>query len=159
MRLNGVGAPELKTRAGRDAKRWIVNYLRGRSITCDLNGERTYDRWVGVCFADGQRTLARRSLLRAMRWTARGILEGDIVALKRPPPSRGSSGRATEVDPKQRDIPHNLRNFPITHCSIGSQVSDLGGANSPQILIHVEPPTALWAGFRPSEPVLLTHYI
>ncbi len=54
VRLNGVDAPELKTRAGRDAKRWMVNYLRGRSITCDLNGERTYDRWVGVCFADGQ---------------------------------------------------------------------------------------------------------
>ncbi|MBN7787488.1 thermonuclease family protein [Ponticoccus gilvus] len=54
VRLNGVDAPELKTRAGRDAKRWMVNYLRARSITCDLNGDRTYDRWVGVCFADGQ---------------------------------------------------------------------------------------------------------
>ncbi|MEN9059982.1 thermonuclease family protein [Ponticoccus litoralis] len=54
VRLNGVDAPELKTRAGRDAKRWMVNYLRGRSITCDLNGDRTYDRWVGVCYADGQ---------------------------------------------------------------------------------------------------------
>ena len=54
VRLNGVDAPELKTRAGRDAKRWMVNYLRGRSITCDLNGERTYDRWVGVCYADSQ---------------------------------------------------------------------------------------------------------
>lgn len=54
VRLNGVDAPELGTRAGQDAKRWLVNYLRGRSISCDLNGERTYDRWVGVCYADGQ---------------------------------------------------------------------------------------------------------
>lgn len=54
VRLNGVDAPELKTAAGKDAKRWMVNYLRDKVITCDLNGERTYDRWVGVCFADGE---------------------------------------------------------------------------------------------------------
>ena len=54
VRLNGVDAPELGTRAGRDARRWMVNYLSGRSIECDLNGERTHDRWVGVCYADGE---------------------------------------------------------------------------------------------------------
>lgn len=54
VRLNGVDAPELVTRAGRDAKRWMVNYLRGKEINCDLNGERTHDRWVGVCYADGE---------------------------------------------------------------------------------------------------------
>ena len=54
VRLNGVDAPELKTRAGRDAKRWMEKFLRGKSIECDLNGERTHDRWVGVCFADGE---------------------------------------------------------------------------------------------------------
>lgn len=54
VRLNGVDAPELGTRAGQDAKRWMVNYLRGKEISCDLNGERTHDRWVGVCYADGE---------------------------------------------------------------------------------------------------------
>ena len=54
VRLNGVDAPEIGTRAGRDARRWMVNFLSGRSIECDLNGERTYDRWVGVCYADGE---------------------------------------------------------------------------------------------------------
>ncbi|MCG7627284.1 thermonuclease family protein [Epibacterium sp. MM17-32] len=54
VRLNGVDAPELRTAAGKGAKRWMVNYLRGKSITCDLNGERTHDRWVGVCLADGE---------------------------------------------------------------------------------------------------------
>lgn len=54
VRLNGVDAPELNTRSGQDAKRWMVNYLRGKSISCDLNGERTHDRWVGVCYANGQ---------------------------------------------------------------------------------------------------------
>ena len=54
VRLNGVDAPEIGTRAGRDARRWMVNFLSGRSIECDLNGERTHDRWVGVCYADGE---------------------------------------------------------------------------------------------------------
>jgi micrococcal nuclease len=54
VRLNGVDAPELKTRSGKDAKRWMVNYLRGKEISCDLSGERTYDRWVGVCYANGE---------------------------------------------------------------------------------------------------------
>jgi len=54
VRLNGVDAPELASRAGRDAKRWVVNFLRNRSVKCKLNGDRTYDRWVGTCYADGQ---------------------------------------------------------------------------------------------------------
>jgi len=54
VRLNGADAPELQTRAGKSARRWMVNFLAGKSVSCDLNGERTYDRWVGVCYADGQ---------------------------------------------------------------------------------------------------------
>jgi micrococcal nuclease len=54
VRLNGVDDPELGSRSGQNAKRWMVNFLRGKSVRCDLNGERTYDRWVGVCFANGQ---------------------------------------------------------------------------------------------------------
>ena len=53
VRLQGVDAPELKTRAGKDARRWMVNYLAGKAVECDLNGERSYDRWIGVCYVDG----------------------------------------------------------------------------------------------------------
>lgn len=54
VRFQGVDAPELKTRAGKDAKRWTVNYLRGKNVSCDLTGERSYDRYIGICYADGQ---------------------------------------------------------------------------------------------------------
>lgn len=54
VRLQGVDAPELGGSAGRDAKLWMVNFLKGKSVKCDLTGERTYDRFVGVCYADGQ---------------------------------------------------------------------------------------------------------
>ncbi len=53
VRLNGVDAPELGTESGRNAKRWMVNYMAGKNVTCDLTGEKTYDRWVGICYADG----------------------------------------------------------------------------------------------------------
>jgi endonuclease YncB( thermonuclease family) len=54
VRLSGVDAPELMTSEGKDPERWVINCLRGKSIICELNGERTHDRWVGVCFADGE---------------------------------------------------------------------------------------------------------
>ena len=54
VRLNGVDGPELGTSAGRDARRWMVNYLRGKEVSCKLTGARTYDRWVGTCFVSGQ---------------------------------------------------------------------------------------------------------
>lgn len=55
VRLQGVDGPELGTSSGRDAKRWMVNYLRtGTNLRCDLTGERTYDRYVGVCYLDGK---------------------------------------------------------------------------------------------------------
>lgn len=53
VRLQGVDAPELKTRAGKDARRWMVNYLADKAVECELNGERSYDRWIGVCYVDG----------------------------------------------------------------------------------------------------------
>ncbi len=52
VRLNGVDAPENSTRAGRDATNFMRRLLRGETVVCSLNGERTYDRWVGVCYID-----------------------------------------------------------------------------------------------------------
>ncbi|MBO9453140.1 thermonuclease family protein [Tropicibacter sp. R16_0] len=55
VRLNGVDGPELGTAAGQSAKRWMVNFLRqGGAVTCDLTGERSYDRYIGVCYINGQ---------------------------------------------------------------------------------------------------------
>ena len=54
VRLNGVDGPEVSTRAGRDARIFMTRFVRGETVTCQLNGERTYDRWVGVRYLDGQ---------------------------------------------------------------------------------------------------------
>lgn len=54
IRLNGVDGPETDTLAGRDARLWMIGYLEGKTLTCALNGQRSYDRLIGVCYADGQ---------------------------------------------------------------------------------------------------------
>jgi endonuclease YncB( thermonuclease family) len=54
VRLNGLDGPETSTRIGREARTFMTRLVRGQTVTCQLNGERTYDRWVGVCYLDGQ---------------------------------------------------------------------------------------------------------
>ena len=54
VRLNGLDGPELSTRIGQEARAFMTRLVRGETVTCRLNGERTHDRWVGVCFLDGE---------------------------------------------------------------------------------------------------------
>ena len=54
IRLNGLDGPETSTRVGREARVFMDRLVRGETVTCRLNGDRTYDRWVGVCFLNGQ---------------------------------------------------------------------------------------------------------
>lgn len=54
VRLNGLDGPETSGRIGREARVFMDRLVRGQTVACTLNGERTYDRWVGVCYLDGQ---------------------------------------------------------------------------------------------------------
>ncbi len=55
VRLNGVDAPEIGTQAGQAARRWMVNHLAsGGQLDCELNGERSYNRYIGICYLDGK---------------------------------------------------------------------------------------------------------
>ena len=54
VRLNGVDGPETSNRAGREARAFMERLVHGHTVACVLNGDRTYDRWVGVCYLDGQ---------------------------------------------------------------------------------------------------------
>ena len=44
VRLNGLDGPETSTRVGRDARTFMTRLVQGETVTCRLNGERTYDR-------------------------------------------------------------------------------------------------------------------
>ncbi len=50
IRLNGVDAHELDERGGRAGKQWMARSYGGQPLRCVLNGDKTYDRWVGVCY-------------------------------------------------------------------------------------------------------------
>jgi micrococcal nuclease len=54
IRLNGVSAPELKERLGQQSKQFMVDLVMGKRVRCVLNGKKTYDRFVGVCYLGGQ---------------------------------------------------------------------------------------------------------
>lgn len=53
VRLNGVAAPELRQRQGGKSKAFMVRLVLRKHVRCDLNGQKTYDRWVGICYRDG----------------------------------------------------------------------------------------------------------
>ena len=52
IRLNGIDGPEISTRVGKEAKYFMQRLVGGKVVECYLTGERTYDRWVGVCYLD-----------------------------------------------------------------------------------------------------------
>ena len=54
IRLNGVSAPELNETLGNHSKSFMTNLVIGKSVRCELNGEKTHDRWVGVCYHEGK---------------------------------------------------------------------------------------------------------
>ena len=44
VRLNGVDGAETSTRIGREARMFMTRLVRGKTVTCQLNGERTGDQ-------------------------------------------------------------------------------------------------------------------
>ncbi|MFC2966888.1 thermonuclease family protein [Acidimangrovimonas pyrenivorans] len=55
IRLNGLTCDELRTPLGDKAKAAMQRLAAGRRVTCELNGEHTYDRAVGRCrLSDGR---------------------------------------------------------------------------------------------------------
>ena len=50
VRLNGVSAPELKEPLGLQSKQFMIDLVLDRPVSCELSGEKTYDRLVGTCY-------------------------------------------------------------------------------------------------------------
>jgi micrococcal nuclease len=53
IRLNGLAAPEGDEPGGDAATRAMIELVQDRNLRCELNGERTHDRCVGICYLDG----------------------------------------------------------------------------------------------------------
>ena len=92
VRLNGVSAPELRERMGGKAKAFMVRLVHRKTVTCELNGEKTHDRWVGVCFHDGRdigATIIAAGLARDCPRFSGGRYAGDETAQSRTLPLPG----------------------------------------------------------------------
>ncbi len=75
IRLNGVAAPELDEPHGREAKKFMLQLVSGRTVRCTLNGERSYDRVVGICYLDGVdigASIIGAGLARDCHWFSKG---------------------------------------------------------------------------------------
>jgi len=50
IRLSGLHAPELDSQAGKRAAEFMQNLVLHESVSCRLNGEKSYDRLVAICW-------------------------------------------------------------------------------------------------------------
>ena len=50
IRLNGVSAPELQELLGPKSRMFMVELVYGKLVRCELNGDKSYDRFVGTCY-------------------------------------------------------------------------------------------------------------
>ncbi len=75
IRLEGVSAPEIREHLGRESKKFMSNLVYGKQVTCNLIGPKTYDRFVGVCFLNGEdigALLIKNGLARECKRYSRG---------------------------------------------------------------------------------------
>jgi micrococcal nuclease len=53
VRLKGVATPELR-KGGDKVRAFVARLVEGRTVVCELTGERTRGRRVGFCYRDGR---------------------------------------------------------------------------------------------------------
>ena len=53
VRLQGLAAPERDEPSGKAARDAMMELVHGRVLCCELDGTRTYDRCVGICYLEG----------------------------------------------------------------------------------------------------------
>jgi micrococcal nuclease len=54
VRLKGVAAPERREKSGEEARAFVAGLAEGRTVVCELTGERIRGRRVGHCYRDGR---------------------------------------------------------------------------------------------------------
>jgi endonuclease YncB( thermonuclease family) len=53
VRLHGIDAEELNEPNGLKAKAMMQFIIGSNQVNCNLNGEKSYDRYVGTCYVKG----------------------------------------------------------------------------------------------------------
>lgn len=75
IRLQGLAAPEGNEPGGAQATKAMRAMVQGRELRCELDGERTHDRCVGICYLEGEdisEIMVRQGLARDCSRFSRG---------------------------------------------------------------------------------------
>lgn len=80
IRLNGLTCDERGTALGDRATAYLRSQVMGKTVTCSLSGERTYDRLVGRCANEelgdiGAYLITQQLCGRCMRYDSAGVYE------------------------------------------------------------------------------------
>ena len=59
IRLQGLTCDELNTKKGQEARDLLSRFFLGEQVTCELNGQITYERFVGRCSLFDKGDIAR----------------------------------------------------------------------------------------------------
>lgn len=81
VRLQGLHAEELDTYVGRQAKIFMTSMLKDQYLECWLNGEKSFDRHVGVCFLEGS-DIAAALVLSGLGWDCPQFSDGRYAHLQ-----------------------------------------------------------------------------
>ena len=86
IRLNGVSAPELKEPLEPQSKQFMRNLVNGKHVRCELTGAKTYDRFVGTCYLDGENigiaVIAAERALDCPRYSGGRYAEFELAAAR-----------------------------------------------------------------------------
>ena len=92
IRLNGVSAPEMNEPLGPQSKAFMTDLVMGKHVRCELDGSKTHDRFVGICYLGeqdiGARVIANGLALDCPRYSggryAEYEVEGAAARMKLP---------------------------------------------------------------------------
>ncbi len=93
IRLAGINAPELNQPWGQKAKWAMVDICKGRVITAKLNGERSHDRLVAICYLPDGRDVGAELIKQGLALDWR-IYSGGRYRHLEPPGARNKLRRA-----------------------------------------------------------------
>ena len=86
VRLSGLAAPDWNTPAGIQARKAMIELVHNRSVRCELDGTRTYDRYARICYLMGRRAVMMRLYMSFAR-------RGELVRNRFPWHRCGRAGR------------------------------------------------------------------
>ena len=82
IRLSGVSAPEMNEPLGPKSKSFMTDLVMGKRVRCELDGSKTHDRFVGICYLDekdiGARVIANGLALDCPRFSGGRYAEYEI---------------------------------------------------------------------------------